>query len=91
MEVANLNKRLRDKYEIPPDEEGVVVIEVEPGSTSSSIGLMEGDLIKSVNRQPTPDVSSFRKVIKKAKIEEGVVFDIIREGKPLFLSYMAIK
>jgi serine protease Do len=87
MKVKKLDSSLAKEYGLPADEEGVVIIEIERDSQAREIGLMVGDLIKSVNRQPTPTVEEFEKVIKKVKLSEGVVFDIIREGRPLYISY----
>ncbi|MFN3966489.1 MAG: Do family serine endopeptidase [Endomicrobiia bacterium] len=87
MKVSQLTMSLAQKYQIPEKESGVVVIEVDPVSKSSEIGIIEGDLIKSINRNETNDLESFKKITKKVKLSEGVVFDIIRQGRPVYISY----
>jgi len=87
MEVMNINDDLREKYEIPVSETGVVVIDVNPEEKSYEIGLMEGDLITKINQEVISNTDDFDKVVKKINLKEGVVFDIIRKGNPLFLSY----
>jgi len=52
------------------------------------MGFSEGDLIKSINREDVINVDAFEKVTKKVKLSEGVVFDIIRAGRPVYLSYV---
>ncbi|MBF0244811.1 MAG: magnetochrome domain-containing protein, partial [Planctomycetes bacterium] len=52
-------------------------------------GLREGDLIKAINQQPVANVGDFRREVKKCTLQEGVLFDLLRAGKPLFISYAA--
>jgi len=88
MKVSNLNDRLQGRYGIPGEEKGVVVVELEQGSKAHEMGFSEGDLIKSINREDVINVDAFEKVTKKVKLSEGVVFDIIRAGRPVYLSYV---
>jgi len=87
MKVSNLNNDLKTKYQIPSDENGVVIVEIEQDGKAQEIGLLEGDLIKSINRDKTPNISAFKSVTKKVKLADGVVFDIIRQGNPIYISY----
>ena len=87
MKVSALNDKLAQRYGIDESESGVVVVDVDPASKASEIGIIPGDLIKSINRTQTPDLESFKKVSKKVKLSEGVVFDIIRQGRPVYISY----
>ena len=44
--------------------EGVLVLKVKKGSPAWKTGLRKGDVILELNRQPTPDVDSFRDAMK---------------------------
>ncbi|MCG3150253.1 MAG: Periplasmic serine endoprotease DegP [Verrucomicrobiae bacterium] len=48
-------------------ETGVMIAEVEPGSSAAEAGLRTGDLIVEVNRQRVTNVEEFRKGLKDAK------------------------
>ncbi len=87
MKVSVLTDSLAQRYRIDKSETGIVVIEVDPVSKSAEIGIIEGDLIKSINRTEIKDLETFKKVTKKINFSEGVVFDIIRQGRPVFISY----
>jgi len=87
MKVAMLDETLAQRYKIDKSESGIVVVDVDPTSKASEIGIIPGDLIKSINRVDTPDLESFKKITKKVKLSEGVVFDIIRQGRPVYISY----
>jgi len=85
--VTNLTSSLAEMYQQPRDAEGVVVIDVTPGSDADEIGLNQGDVIRSVNQTATPNVAAFRSVADKIKLSQGVVLDVLRQGHPIFLSY----
>ncbi|MBA7510257.1 Periplasmic serine endoprotease DegP [subsurface metagenome] len=87
MKVETLTTALVKRYGID-DGEGVVIVEIEIGSKAEEMGLVEGDLIRSVNRQSTGNCKEFKKVVKKADLSEGVIFDIVRRGRPVYITYM---
>lgn len=66
--VADLGGRARQEQQVPADRSGVViqaVIGADPGTDL----LAEGDLVVEVNRQPTPDLAAYRRVL--ASLEPG--------------------
>ena len=86
--VQDLTPELRDQFEIPQSENGVIVAAVDDNSKLAEIGLMPGDLIRAVNQESTPDIKTFKEISKKVKLSSGVVFDLLRRGEPIYLSYM---
>ncbi|MEW6042466.1 MAG: PDZ domain-containing protein, partial [Elusimicrobiota bacterium] len=75
------------KYDIPENEGGVVVIDIEASEKGADFGLVLGDLIKEINGGKIRNVDDFKKAIKKVSLKDGVVFDILRAGQPLYISY----
>jgi Do/DeqQ family serine protease len=90
MRVETLTTDLGSQYGIE-DKEGVVIVGIETGSKTEEIGLVEGDLIRNLNRQPTRNLSEFKNVVKKVDLSEGVIFDIVRRGHPIYVTYMERK
>ena len=84
--IAPLTPEAAETFQQPRDAQGVVVVEVKPGSNADELGLVPGDVIRAVNQVPTPDVASFRKATDNVKLSQGVVLDILRQGHPIFLS-----
>ncbi|HOW27368.1 MAG TPA: Do family serine endopeptidase [Elusimicrobiota bacterium] len=70
-----------------PDSAGVLVMQVRPGSVAEEMELVEGDLILGVNGTPTPDLTSFLKIAEANSLKKGIVLDVNRQGRPLYLSY----
>lgn len=85
--VIALTPDLAENFRQPRDAQGVLVSDVDAGSVGEDIGLVAGDVIRAVNQVPTPDVDGFAGVVSKAKLSEGVVLDVLRQGHPLYLSY----
>lgn len=71
----------------PAGTAGVVVVDVSPGGLAESLGLQPGDVVVSINRQKTPDTGQFDKAVKKLNAKTGVLMDVNRRGRWLYLSY----
>ncbi|MEK7236517.1 MAG: DegQ family serine endoprotease [Nitrospirota bacterium] len=65
---------------------GVVVTAVEQDSGAEKAGVMRGDVIREINRQPVKSVKDFEKVSSGLKKGEQVLILIDRRGNALFLS-----
>jgi len=66
--------------------QGVVVTKVLPDSHAEKAGLMLGDVIQTINRQPVKSVRDFAKVSSHMKKGEPILILISRQGNSLFLS-----
>ncbi|MGQ0809873.1 MAG: DegQ family serine endoprotease [Nitrospiraceae bacterium] len=66
--------------------QGVVVTNVESDSGAEKAGLMAGDVIREINRQPVKSVKDFEKVSSNLKKGDNVLMLINRRGNALFLS-----
>ena len=73
------------EFGIDPSESGVLVGEVE-GIAAIDAGLKPGDLIKKVNTYEIKDIRTFKEVIRKVDPSSGVVLDIIRQGRPFYIT-----
>jgi len=73
----------RLRRELPKDETGVVVAFLQPAGWAADGGLRRGDIIKRVQDQDTPDLTTFKKVFQgemKKKPQEIVLF-VLRGNK----------
>jgi serine protease Do len=62
------------------DKNGVLVMGVDPGSFSEDIGILEKDVIVSVNRHPVTSVDDIRKLQESLKPGDPVAFRIMRSN-----------
>jgi serine protease Do len=84
--VQDLDKDQAKEFGIKGKTQGVVVTSVEPDSGADRAGLLPGDVIREINRQPVKSVKEFEKVSSAVKKGDNVLILINRRGNALFLS-----
>jgi serine protease Do len=83
---AELTRKMRREFQVPADRVGVVVGEVV-GLAAGLDDLAHGDIIVEVNRQPTPDMASYRKVLASLSPGEAAWLFVFRpRPRSLFLT-----
>ncbi len=83
--VSDITPEMAERYKIKPDEKGVLVTKVEPGSPAESQGLKEGDLVKEVRRQEVKDAETFSALLDAADKKETLLLRVTREGRAFFV------
>jgi serine protease Do len=84
--VQDLDRDTAKELGIKGKTHGVVVTSVEPDSGAEKAGLMPGDVIREINRQPVKSVKDFEKVSSAVKKGENVLILVNRRGASLFIS-----
>jgi len=84
--VQDLDRETAKELGVKGKAQGVVVTAVEPESSAEKAGVMRGDVIREINRQPVKSVKEFEKVSSGLKKGENVLILIDRRGNALFLS-----
>src|SRR5215467_284731 len=84
--VQDLDKDQAKELGIKGKAQGVVVTSVEPDSGADRAGLLPGDVIREINRQPVKSVKEFESVSSTVKKGDNVLILINRRGNALFLS-----
>ncbi|HEV8620701.1 MAG TPA: PDZ domain-containing protein, partial [Nitrospiraceae bacterium] len=64
---------------------GVVVDNVEEGSLAEAAGLLPGDLILEVNRQPVPNLAAYQQLVDPIKPKDLTLLMINRQGTLLYV------
>ncbi len=67
--IADLTSDVREQLQAPQTLKGAVIQRVQPGSPAEDAGLQPGDVIQSVNRQPTPSAADVQKAL--ASVPKG--------------------
>jgi serine protease Do len=84
--VQDLDRDTAKELGLKGKAQGVVVTSVEPDSGADRAGLMPGDVIRELNRQPVKSVKDFEKLSSSMKKGDNVLMLINRRGASLFLS-----
>ena len=83
--VADITPDIASQLDLPANTKGVVVAEVEDGSPAAEAGLMAGDIIKEVDRQPVRNVAEFRSQLAK-RGKDPLLLLVSREGHTVFVA-----
>jgi serine protease Do len=84
--VQDLDRDTARQLGVKEKSQGVMVTAVEQDSVAENAGVMRGDVIREVNRQPVKSVKDFEKVSSGIKKGENILILIDRRGNALFLS-----
>ncbi len=86
LSVEDLDQATARELGLTGKTQGIVVTKVEPDSGAEKAGLLPGDVIREVNRQPVRSVRDFEKVSTLMKKGDRVLILVNRQGNALFLS-----
>ncbi|MGQ0810089.1 MAG: Do family serine endopeptidase [Nitrospiraceae bacterium] len=64
---------------------GVVVTDVEEGSLAEAAGLVPGDVLLELNRQPLPNFSTFQRLAEPLKPKDVALLLVNRQGTVLYV------
>ena len=64
-------------------DQGIVVLDIAPGSPAARAGLHKGDVIVSVNRMEVSDFDSFKEAV--AQSNKGILMNVRRGDAALFI------
>ncbi|MCX7956453.1 MAG: Do family serine endopeptidase [Endomicrobia bacterium] len=79
----------RNKLSIDEDVEGVLVESIDSSSKDyEDIGLMEMDIVIGINQKETKSIEDIKRVTSSINLKKGIVLDIIRNGRQMYISYI---
>lgn len=84
--VQNLNPGMAEQLGMEENVNGVVVMDVAPGSYAARAGLVQGDVISEINRNPVRSEEDFRKVTSSLKDKSSALIFIHRGQGALYLT-----
>ena len=84
--VKDLDERTARRLGLEEDIQGVVVVDVLPGSSADRAGLTRGDVIREVNRQPIGSTRDFEEIAADLEKDERLLLLVNRRGVTLFVS-----
>lgn len=82
--VQAITPELQARYGLG-DARGVVVTRVAPGSRAHWAGIVEGDVVVAVNRQPVESVADWDRIVKDIGDREEVLLTVMSGGRTRFV------
>lgn len=81
--LEEVTQSLRDKYDLPSGQAGLIVTKLEKNGPAATSGLVEGDLIISINSQPVKNLADAASLSKEA--EKVLSLRFVRKGEKKFI------
>jgi serine protease Do len=86
LEVESLDSRTARELGLQGKAQGVVVVGVEPDSGAERAGIVQGDVIREINRKPVKSMKDFERIASEVRKDEQVLMLINRRGNSLFVT-----
>jgi serine protease Do len=86
--VQTLTPDLARQFGLPAGANGLVITEVQPGSTAAEAGLERGDVIRELNRKPVASADQFQQAVRSAGTEPLLLL-VERDGNSRYLTVKA--
>ena len=90
LRLAPLNDEARQRYHIGKNVKGVVVTSIADNSPLAELGLQRGDVIESINQQPTATPKEVVEKLNQAKNAKGAVNVLMLVNRNGVNQYMAL-
>ncbi|MDH4232299.1 MAG: DegQ family serine endoprotease [Nitrospirota bacterium] len=86
LNVIELTKEISRQLGLPKDENGVVVVRVDPGSSVEDAGLRKGDVIQEIDRKKISGLDDFNRIVADIRSGDTVLMFINRGGKKFYVT-----
>ncbi len=80
MSLEDMTSAMAQRFGLEPDEAGLLVTDVEPGSFADEVGIQQGDVILEFNHQPVRTMSQFLALQRQMAPDSDVVFWLKRRA-----------
>jgi len=87
--VSEITESLREAYDIPGKENGVIVMMVTPGSAADRAGIIKGDVIRQVGETRIYDLAGFFEAIG-SNDNSSLLLNICRQGAQFYVNIVAV-
>jgi serine protease Do len=86
MAATDITRAIMKQLGLENDEEGVVVVKIEPDSPAEEAGLKKGDIVQEVDRQKIANLNEFNKAAAKVSPSDTVLLFVNRGGKKFYVA-----
>ncbi len=83
--LQNLTEEIAGQLNLPAQQRGVLVAEVQPGSAAARGGFRPGDVIINVAGKEVTSVNDYRDALQGQNLSSGVRMRVLREGGSRFV------
>lgn len=85
--VSPFDTETAAKYGLKTSLEGVIITDISYASPAHRAGLMVGDLITAINRQPVKNIAGFNELVNNLKKGDTLYFRVIRQNRSFYVAF----
>ena len=85
LNLQPVTPQILKQLELPADTAGVVVTEIDPNGAAGRAGIARGDVILTINRQPTASLDEVQTALDKAG-DKPILLLVARRGGTVYLT-----
>jgi serine protease Do len=85
MQLQEITPELARNYDLSRSS-GIIVVEVADGSTAAEAGLIPGDIIVEIDKQPVANLEIFNRLLTGTKEGHIILFLIDRDGTTIYVT-----
>ena len=85
LSLQPVTPQIARQLEIPADTQGMVVTDVDPNGASAEKGIMQGDVILQINRQPVKTLDEVQAAIDKSGTRP-ILLLVMRQGATRYIT-----
>jgi len=79
--IQGLTPELADSFNIPPNQRGVVINNVQTGTPADKGGLRRGDIIVGFDGRRVPNIKTLQQMVADTQVGKEVPIHILRDGQ----------
>ncbi|MCK5503973.1 MAG: DegQ family serine endoprotease [Thermodesulfovibrionia bacterium] len=84
--VMDLTREIAKQLGLSRNEQGVVIVSVDPYTAAEDAGLKKGDVIQEINKKRVKNLSDFSKILPHAREGDTILLFINRGGKKFYIT-----
>ena len=86
--LSNITADVAQRLRLERNQQGAVIVDVEPDSAAARAGLNQGDVIVRVGRQTVNSAADARRELEKVRAGATVFLRVVRNGQETFVTMM---
>ena len=85
LNLEPVSPQIARQLQLPPDSEGMVVLDVDPSGASAEEGIQRGDVIMEINKQPVKTLDDVQTALNKSG-SRPILLLVWRRGTTVYLT-----
>lgn len=85
LSVGTIDAETSTRFQLEPNTQGVVILDIKLGSTASRAGLTPGDVIIEIHREEIQNLADYRRIARTIEAGDKILLLISRRGQTLFV------